>query len=107
MATATVKKSRLIQPDLKNLLLISSKIPSPAVLLAAVKSQVVVVQYQYEESTLQTLRDKIDKSLQGKKIALIGVLLHGQPGKCNITGKDSKVKIELITILHVDHSFIR
>ncbi|EDV29651.1 uncharacterized protein TRIADDRAFT_52265 [Trichoplax adhaerens] len=90
MATATVKKSRIVQSDLKNLLIISSKIPSPAVLIAAVKSQVIVVQYQYEESTLQMLRDKIHRSLQGKKIALIGVLLHGQPGKCNITGKDNK-----------------
>ena len=85
-----------------NILLVSSDLPNTNTLLENVKSNVVIIKYDYNRNTLKQLLGMVKKTMKSNnavKISNVGLATHGSPGKINL------VKGQDISVTNIQESF--
>ena len=69
-----------VQADQVNVLLVSSNIDNADALANAASENVIVIQYDYKQATLDSLHQKIEEALDGRKADTISFATEGQSG---------------------------
>ncbi|XP_048580556.1 uncharacterized protein LOC5518663 isoform X2 [Nematostella vectensis] len=73
------------------LVLLSSKIRQSSTLSAAARTGVLVSQYKYESSTLETILAQAQNVLSGRKVASVAIIANGQSGTFQLTASADQV----------------
>ncbi|XP_077861662.1 serine/threonine-protein kinase Nek8-like, partial [Saccoglossus kowalevskii] len=92
--------------DQKRLVLLSTKIRNYSQIANAVLPNVILVQYKYDNVTLESLLHQISQTLDKQTVQSIACILHSQPGSVTICSNgDSKEVVTLSSLS--DQSSIR
>ncbi|XP_053387860.1 uncharacterized protein LOC123541853 [Mercenaria mercenaria] len=74
------------------LVLISSKMRNTAAILRALQTNVVLVQYKYYNSTLESILELVSRSLGGRKCSSIALILSCSGLSIQLCGKEDKTQ---------------
>eukprot|EP01135_Chromosphaera_perkinsii_P008619 Nk52_evm61s1401 gene=Nk52_evmTU61s1401 len=85
----------VVDLECPRILLISSKVQAPDLLLGGARFDIVSIPYDHDSTTLQILVARIKKALNGRKSESIGLFCHTEPGIIELT-HESKVDIEYL-----------
>ncbi|CAE1157357.1 Serine/threonine-protein kinase nekl-2,Serine/threonine-protein kinase Nek8,Serine/threonine-protein kinase Nek3,Serine/threonine-protein kinase Nek1,Serine/threonine-protein kinase Nek5,Serine/threonine-protein kinase Nek2,Probable serine/threonine-protein kinase nek3,Serine/threonine-protein kinase Nek4 [Acanthosepion pharaonis] len=73
------------------LLLVSSKIRNASAIQQALNSDVIMLPYKYDSSTLENILELVDKCLNGCQVTSVAFILSSLNNSLQLSGKDEKV----------------